>query len=417
MGVCPGHCSFAPPGEASNGFGTARLHLASLTMHIGHYAPDIWAPGGVTSYMRRVGRAQAASGDTVAYVGLTDPGPDVPADLRPTQVRDEDALFRWAQSAQLDVLHVHKPLKTRPPRSLPLLRTLHDHAANCPSGSRYLARSQRPCNRVSGVGACTWGYLVDDCGSLRPSTARRNVTRFRREHHTLKTVTMHAVSNHVKERMVADGYEAGRIHVLHSPAPPLTPSYDPPPQSGPPCFLFLGRIVPEKGLAPLLRALSRLPDTVKLDVAGEGHQRPAMQTLSARLGLEDRVTFHGWLGPDQLADRMRQARAVVFPSLWNEPAGLISLEAAAAGRAVIASRVGGIPEYASEDFALLTPSGSPSALADAMSTLATDYEKAAELGHAGRRLIADRFSMDRFLSGLRALYQVVREQPLSPVSS
>jgi glycosyltransferase involved in cell wall biosynthesis len=383
-------------------------------MHIGHYAPDIWAPGGVTSYMRRVGRAQAARGETVSYVGLTDPGLDVPDDLTPTRVRDENALYRWAASARLDVLHVHKPLQTPPPRSLPLLRTLHDHAANCPSGSRYLARSQRPCNRVSGVGACTWGYLVDDCGSLRPSTARRNVARFRREHHTLKAVTMHAVSNHVRDRMVADGYEASRIHVLHSPAPPGPSSYDPPPRSGPVRFLFLGRLVPEKGLAPLLRALSRLPDHIRLDVAGEGHQRAAMQTLSDRLGLADRVTFHGWLGPDLLGGLMRQARAVVFPSLWNEPAGLISLEAAAAGRAVIASHVGGIPEYASDAFALLTPPGAPSALADAMSTLASDYERAAELGHAGRRIVAERLSMDRFLSGLRALYRVVRERALSP---
>jgi glycosyltransferase involved in cell wall biosynthesis len=111
---------------------------------------------------------------------------------------------------------------------------------------------------------------------------------------------------------------------------------------------------------------------------------------------------------------MRQARAVVFPSLWNEPAGLISLEAAAAGRAVIASHVGGIPEYASDAFALLTPPGAPSALADAMSTLASDYERAAELGHVGRRIVAERLSMDRFLSGLRALYRVVRERALSP---
>jgi hypothetical protein len=49
-----------------------------------------------------------------------------------------------------------------------------------------------------------------------------------------------------------------------------------------------------------------------------------------------------------------------------------------------------------------------------MSTLANDYESAAELGHAGHRIVAERFSMDRFLSGLRALYQVVRERALSP---
>jgi len=383
-------------------------------MHIAHYAPDLWAPGGVSSYVRRLGRAQAARGETVTYVGLGEADDDVPADLTPHRVADEDALFRWAEQAELDLLHVHKPLRSRPPTSLPVLRTLHDHAANCPSGTRYLARSQRPCNRVSSGPACTWGYLVDGCGSLRPTTIRRNVDRFRREHHTLDAVPMHAVSTHVKDRMVADGYDADRIHVLHSPAPPLPEPYRRPPRTGTPHFLFLGRIVPEKGLAPLLRALLQVPGPVHLDVAGDGHQKSAMEALCTRLGLDDRVTFHGWLGPDRVRPLITQARAVIFPSLWNEPAGLISLEAAAAGRAVIASRAGGIPEYASEEYALLVPPGSISGLATAIARLATDLDEAVRLGRRGRQVAGDRFGMSPFLAGLDAIYSRVRS-PSAPL--
>lgn len=377
-------------------------------MRIGHYATDIWAPGGISSYMRRVGQAQAARGDRVLYAGQIRSDKDLPPGLAPHYVPDEAALFDWVAQEALDVLHVHKPLATVPPPALPILRTLHDHTANCPSGTRHLARSETPCDRVSTLATCTWGHLVDGCGSRRPQTIRDNFARIRRERRTLKTVTMHAISAHVKTRMVADGYDAEQIHVLHSPAPSVPPSYTPPPQEGTPRFLFLGRIVPEKGLAPLLRALTAVAPSVVLDVAGDGYQKPAMETLCSRLGLDDRVTFHGWVGPDRAHELMTNARAVVFPSLWNEPAGLITLEAAAAGRAVIASRAGGIPEYASDEYALLLRPGRTAALAGAISHLATHYDDAVELGQCGRRTVAEQFDMDSFLSGLDAIYNTVR---------
>lgn len=377
-------------------------------MRIGHYAPDIWAPGGVSSYIRRLGRAQAARGDSVFYLTRIPPDGMVPVDLMPEYVADEPGLFRWAQQNDLDVLHLHKPVATRPPDSLPVLRTLHDHTANCPSGTRHLARSQRPCNRTSTLAACTWGYLVDGCGSLRPSVIQRNVHRLRQERRSLKHIPMHAISHHVKERMVADGYPADAIHVLHSPIPNVVPPYHPPPRSGVPRFLFLGRIVPEKGLAPLLRAVAGVSVPIHLDIAGKGYQQPAMEVLSRRLGLDDRVTFHGWVDPERVRSMTAQARAVVFPSIWNEPAGLISLEAAASGRTVIASRTGGIPEYATDDYAVLVPPGSASALADALTHMAMNYDRAAERGERGRRVVVDRFSMDTFLTGLDTIYESVQ---------
>lgn len=391
----------------------ASPFLPPYIMRIGHYTPDIWAPGGVSSYIRRLGRAQKARGDDVYYLGMEPPERKPPSDLTPHYASDAPALFRWARGADLDVLHVHNPLEDRPPKGLPLLRTLHDHTANCPSGTRHLARTQQPCNRTSDPVTCTWGHLVDGCGSRRPKAIRRNFDRIRRERETLSTVTMHAVSDHLKDRMVADGYEGERIHVLHSPAPALQASIAPPPTSSTPRFLFLGRIVPEKGLAPLLRALTSVDTPIHLDVAGDGYQKSGMEALCERLGLDDRVTFHGWAGPDQVDGLMSQARAVVFPSIWNEPAGLISLEAAVAGRAIIASRAGGIPEYATEDYAILVPPGSTTALAAALTQLATDYDEAARLGRAGRRVVAERFSLDNFLSGLDAIYDTVRETSAS----
>jgi glycosyltransferase involved in cell wall biosynthesis len=108
-----------------------------------------------------------------------------------------------------------------------------------------------------------------------------------------------------------------------------------------------------------------------------------------------------------LNERIRAARAVVFPSVWHEPAGLVTLEAAAHGRAVIAGRAGGIPEYAHEDFAFLAGPHDEDTLAQRITRLAENRELAAAMGRRGMRHAQSRFSMDTFLDQLHAHYTAV----------
>jgi glycosyltransferase involved in cell wall biosynthesis len=225
--------------------------------------------------------------------------------------------------------------------------------------------------------------------------------------HVLSEIPAIANSQFLKDQMVRSGYAENQIHVLYHPAPEV-PDYSPPPQEGTPHFLFLGRIVPQKGISWLLHALQKVSIPVHLDIAGDGYQHLEMRSLSERLGLTDRVTFHGWVNEAKTFQLLQQARALVFPSVWHEPAGIVSLEAAAAGRPIIASRVGGIPEYiAPPQHTLLVKPNDLYGLAYTLENLALNWSLAKHLGEEGLKMVQNRFSMKQHLDRLMKLYELV----------
>ncbi len=373
-------------------------------MRIGHYAPNIAGRGGIGTYVRQLMRAQVEAGHTVVGFGFAGPPKDAPWPYH--RLRGFAELFEQSRRLMLDVLHLHRKVSSLPDERVPTLRTTHGHGPSCPSGSRYLSRQGVPCDRAYSVPGCLWGHVVDRCGSIRPRKLRLHFQRTRQEMDTLSRMPVHTVSQFLKEKMVESGYAPGTIRVLHSPAPAVK-AYVPPPAEGTPRFVFLGRLVPQKGVDWFLKAAARMDAPFHLDIAGEGYERTALEKLAARLGIANRVTFHGWVEADQAEGLLRAARAVVFPSVWHEPAGLVSLEAAAAGRALIGGRVGGLPEYATPEYALLAPPHDVAGLAEHMTRLAEDRDLAAEMGRQGRRLAQTRFGMDHFLSDLDALYDTV----------
>lgn len=381
-------------------------------MRIGHYAPKIWAEGGIATYIRRLGEAQSGAGRDVFYLGDAHRAGGTPEDF--IGVMGASDLFKQAEQLHLDVLHLHKPVAALPASRVPVVRVVHGNGASCPSATRFLTRQQTPCPRAYSVSGCLWGHLVDRCGSRHPKNIRADFRQIRRQMRQIPQMPTYAVSQFLKSQMIRAGYDGDQIQVLHSPAPDVQDAFRPPPADGPPRFVFLGRLVPHKGLGWLLRALARASMDVRLDVAGEGYAREALQRLTAALGLTRNVTFHGWVPPEKAKALIGAARAVVFPSQWHEPAGLVTLEAAAYGRPVITSRVGGIPEYALEDFSLLVEPGDESGLAEALERLATDEVLAAQMGQRGLDVVQRHFSMQTFLNELDAFYHQAIQADLHP---
>lgn len=368
-------------------------------MTIGHYAPALWAPGGIAAYVRRLASGQAAAGHAVRTFSLA-PLADV-APAGHLVVENEAALFDAARALRLDVLHLHKSVAALPAGRVPTIRTMHGHQGSCPSATRFLARTGRPCDREASLAVCTAGRLVDRCGSRHPLRLLAGLDGVRHERALGAELHTVAVSGYLKSAMVRAGFDSSRVHALLSPAP-TAPPYTPPPP-GPPRVVFLGRLVPQKGAAWLLDALAHVPG-LALDIAGEGPDEAALRVQMIRLGLADRVTFHGWLQPGAARALVLGARAVVVPSVWHEPAGLVTLEAAACGRAVVASRVGGIPEYAAADAALLVEPGDVPGLASALRLLAADAALAGRLGRAGRARTLAHHAMADFVRRQDALY-------------
>jgi len=124
-------------------------------------------------------------------------------------------------------------------------------------------------------------------------------------------------------------------------------------------ILFVGSLLPVKGISYLLEALARFKserDDWCLDIFGEGPNRDEYKNLSAELGLSEEVTFHGYRPKEEIAAFMRQAQLFILPSLWeNLPCVLV--EAIASGLPILSTQAGGIPEIVDEEIGMLVSPG------------------------------------------------------------
>lgn len=172
-------------------------------------------------------------------------------------------------------------------------------------------------------------------------------------------------------------------------------------------FLFVGRLVPYKGLDILLEALARTAG-LRLDVAGQGPERSRLEAVAGRLGLTDRVRFHGEVSPDALHDLMGGAAALVLPSLdGSETFGLVQLEAMAAGLPVIASDLptGVAGVGVDGETGRLVPPGDPQALAAALGDFAANPARVREMGARARARFQEGFTRDLMTDRLLDFYR------------
>ena len=163
-------------------------------------------------------------------------------------------------------------------------------------------------------------------------------------------------------------------------------------------LLYVGRLDERKGVLDAVAALSALPREATLTLAGAGDLQvlERMRELTRRLGITDRVRELGMLPREQLPGVYAAADAVVFPVRWDEPWGLVPLEAMGIGRPVIATGRGGSGEYLRDGRnALLVPVAEPTAIARAVRAIADDPPLRARLREGGLRTAA-RHTEDAF---------------------
>lgn len=223
-----------------------------------------------------------------------------------------------------------------------------------------------------------------------------------------------AVARHVIRHAGLPSASVSRIYYGLDPAPyarvpALTDSPDQPPTIG-----MIARLAPQKGHRVLLDALptvlARVPD-LRVEIVGHEHLTTVdeLRAYARERGVAEQVTFSGFR--DDLPALFSRWRLVVLPSLW-EGFGLVLLEAMAAGRPVVASRVGPIPEVVLHgETGLLVEPGQPAPLAAALLELLERPALAARLGAAGRRRLVERFSLERMVAETEALYDRLLAEP------
>jgi glycosyltransferase involved in cell wall biosynthesis len=172
------------------------------------------------------------------------------------------------------------------------------------------------------------------------------------------------------------------------------------------CFVVatVAHLIKAKGVDVACRALAELPDNVVLWAAGEGREAESLRRLCADLGVERRVLFLG--NQAHVEPFLQAADCFVCPSLWAEAAGLVNLEAQASGLPVVASRIGGIPEYVEDGrTGLLFPPGDVHALAGCLRRLYDTPALCRELGRQARLATVARFSSESRLAAYLDLYR------------
>lgn len=166
-------------------------------------------------------------------------------------------------------------------------------------------------------------------------------------------------------------------------------------------LLYVGRIDPRKGIETVVRALALCPAEATLSIVGGGDERylSRLRALADELGVGARVSY-GVVERSELAGRFDVADVVVFPSEWEEPFGLVPLEAMARGVPVVATTVGGAGEFLADGGNCLTfAAGDAEALVEALQRLARD---AALVEHivAGGRSTAAQLTVDELAAVL-----------------
>lgn len=186
-----------------------------------------------------------------------------------------------------------------------------------------------------------------------------------------------AVSDFMREKFIEGGIPEERVVTLRH-CWQARPVHEPVAEGK--HYLFLGRLVPEKGIAPLLDAWSLLEKRLgqacpQLIIAGSGSEEARIHARANRM---KRVACIGFVTGVMKDDLVRSCRGLIAPSIWWEPLGLIVHEAYDAARPVLAARSGGLTETVME--------GTTGFLHEPGNTeqLANDVEKLEALGPAGR---------------------------------
>jgi glycogen(starch) synthase len=204
-------------------------------------------------------------------------------------------------------------------------------------------------------------------------------------------------SHYTRERALRAGVRSDRTEVIYpgidarflAPAPASEWAWR---------LVCIGRIDRQKGIDTAVRALAALPEATSLTVWGTGDEGyiDEMRGLAVRLGVADRLSFRGWADPARVWEAYRDADAVVVPVRWDEPFGLVPVEAMGVGRPVVCTARGGAAEFVIEgENALTFGADDPGALAAAVHRLAAEPALRAALVRGGQRT-AQQYTIERF---------------------
>ena len=300
-----------------------------------------------------------------------------------------------------DLIHCHNlfpalsPAVIRAARDVPVVVTLHNYRFMCLPSTLY--RDGHVCEDC--LGRAPWPGVVHRCyqGTSSASAVLATSLVLHRMIDTFRHVDRYiAISDFVLRKHVEAGFPAGCLTVKRHFALPVETAREGPGEH----FVFLGRLVPEKGLETLIQAWPGI--THPLIVLGDGPEAARLRDVAP-----PNVSFRGTVEPQEVTAVLRDARAVLVPSRWHEAAGRVVVEAYAAGLPVVVASAGALPEIVEDGInGFVVPPRDARAWRSAVMRLGDDSE-AQRLGSAAAQTWADRYTPAHGLRDLEHIYRSV----------
>jgi glycogen synthase len=204
-----------------------------------------------------------------------------------------------------------------------------------------------------------------------------------------------------------------RSSVIYNAIP--QPSVIPTPLSmDPPRLLCVGRLSAEKGFdvaVSAFAAVSRQFPAARLRIVGDGPERPSLESLIRKFGLEAKVILSGWVAPREVLPVIDESSLVLIPSR-SEAFGIVALQAAWMNRPVVAARAGGLQELIQELGAgLLVSADDPRDVFKAIRSLIENPDQAQQIAYTAREKAAQKFSWEEMIATYDGLYHKMAGQP------
>jgi len=284
---------------------------------------------------------------------------------------------------------------------LPIIQYIHNFRPFSPSGTLWYADHNQP--------AALSGRMLPEVihGSWEGSRLKTALLAYHlkiamRKGLIEKVDHWIAISDFMRLKFIEAGVPEGRISLLRH---CWSPKSDIMKADESDSYLFLGRLVKEKGVSQLIRAWKILEDRLgaacpKLTIAGSG---PLESRLRTEARGSQRITFTGYVCGEQKSLLLAECRGLIAPSIWWEPLGLIVYEAFEHGRPVVAAQSGGLAEnIIDSQTGFLYEATDPRALAAAVEKLeAIGIRGRAEFGAAGREWLSANASPSAWIEKFR----------------
>ena len=321
--------------------------------------------------------------------------------------RSARALAKILREFRPDITHFHNTFPLISPSAyyvcraaqVGVVQTLHNYRLGCPKATLY--RDGHICEDCLGKTLAVSGAVH---GCYRASRAATAVVALMNATHRLVGTWRSVVDSYIalsefqRSKLIGAGLPAAKIAVKGNFVDP-----DPGPSDQHlPHMVFVGRLTPEKGVITLLDAWRYLHNRVSLKIIGDGPLAgDVAEAVRGVGGIE-------WLGARPVAEThalIGRAAAIIVPSAWHEPFGLVAIEAFARGTPVIAARSGALTEIVQEQRSGLTFSpGSATELAALVDWAATHPVEIANLGRGARRAFERSYTAERNYAVLASIY-------------